>query len=116
MTRQQMRQLAHRKRMQHAKKKEEETLYDKVIKKHNDILDDPYRRHWNKYDCWNYRTVEGLLKDVEDGWIFEVKDGHIYSINNPKVDSIREGVEKISYEEYVNKIQKGGGLSDVTES
>lgn len=117
MTRQEMRQMAHRKRKEIVAKKEEETLIDKVKKRQKEILDDPYRRKWNKYNCWNYRTIEGIEEDIKSGWKFEVRAGRIYSINNPKVDAIKDGIEKISLEEYekiaAEEKKKGGVITNV---
>jgi len=106
MTRQEARLLAHRKRREKKAAEEEKTLMQIVKDRQKEVLSDPYKRHWNKYNCWNYRTIEGILKDASEGWIFEVRDGNIVSINNPLIDEKKKGVSKISYNEY-QKLMEG---------
>lgn len=77
MTKQQMRQQAHRTRKREAQEAEERDLIDKVHERQKKILEDPERKKWNQYNCWDYRTIDGILKDVKDGWIFEINDGHV---------------------------------------
>lgn len=78
MTKQEARQLARRTRKRQAAEEAERTFIDKVHERQKEILEDPDRKKWNRYNCWDYRTIEGILKDVEDGWEFEINDGHVY--------------------------------------
>ena len=109
MTRQELRQRARAARKQKENEEAESSLLNKVLTKQREILKDPYRRNWNKYNCWNFRTIEGIEKDVADGWIFEIRDGQIFAINNPLVDKIKENIPKISYSEYEKIMESTSG-------
>lgn len=78
MTKQEMRQRCHQTRKREKQEKTERTLMDRVRERQKQILKDPDRKKWNQYNCWDYRHVEGILKDVKDGWTFKIEDGHVY--------------------------------------
>lgn len=78
MTKQEMRQRCQQTRKREKKEETERTLMDRVHERQKKILEDPDRKKWNSYHCWDYRHIAGILKDVEDGWIFKIEDGHVY--------------------------------------
>lgn len=78
MTKQEMKRRCQATRKREKQEAMERTFMDKVHERQKEILEDPDRKKWNRYNCWDYRTIEGILKDVKDGWEFEINDGHVY--------------------------------------
>ena len=83
MTKQEMRQMAQRTRKRERLEAEENEMLSRVKERQRSILNDPTRAKWNKYHCWNYRTVGGIEEDARAGFEFIVDGGIIFATKNP---------------------------------
>lgn len=83
MTKQEMRQITQRNRKRERLEAEENEMLSRVKERQRSILNDPTRAKWNKYHCWNYRTVDGIEEDIRAGFEFIVDGGIIFATKNP---------------------------------
>lgn len=78
MTKQEMRQRCHQTRKREKAEAQERTLMDRVRERQKQILEDPDKKKWNTYHCWDFCYLPKIEEALADGWEFIIEDGHIY--------------------------------------
>lgn len=77
MTKQEMRKQFQRTRKKEKMEKAEKTMMERVRERQKQILEDPDKKKWNQYHCWDFCYLSKIEEAIADGWEFRIEDGHI---------------------------------------
>lgn len=77
MTKQEMRAQIQSTRKREKAEEVEKTMIDLVHERQKEILNDPSKKKWNQYHCWDFCYLDKIKEAIADGWEFRIEDGHI---------------------------------------